>query len=435
MTTYLQLLRSNRSLTLLWLAQVISLMGDWFSTIVLSVLVVKYNPENSGLAVSGLLMARFIPPMLVSPLAGVIVDRFDRKRLMIASDLLRGSVVLLFLLAVGNPDRVWLIYVLSMAQFTLSAVFQPAQSSMIPNLVPPEQLVIANTLMSVTWSVMLAVGAVIGGLVGALFGIEVALLIDAATFLLAALLVVPITGYKGKAKAADAPGPEPGNRTFAEGIRFLRRTPGVAAVLMVKFGSSLGNVDTLMTIYATQLFALNLGNDVDGGQLTLGIMYSAFGLGAVLGPVILNQFSDGSVFTLRRMITLGFIGICLAWVGMGIAESLLVACLALVLRAMGGSVNWTYSSVLIQKSTPDAYLGRVFSMDMAAFYLATVASTLIHGSLIDAVGAQNARQVALATVLAGLVPLVVWSFLVRWLARRESAQFTELRHGLDGQSS
>ncbi|MBZ0292644.1 MAG: MFS transporter [Anaerolineae bacterium] len=419
MSKYIALLRNHPGFSLLWMAQVVSLLGDWFTTIVLSVLVVKYSPNNSGLAVSGLLLARFIPPMLISPIAGVLVDRFDRKLLLIMSNVLRAIVVLGFIATTHNADLLWLIYLLSVFQFILSAVFEPGQSALIPNLVPTESLVVANTLASVTWSVMLALGAVVGGVVGAVLGAEVALLIDSITFLVAALLIYQIKDYKGNAAAVSSDEHHQDDKSFREGLRFLRRRPGIASTLLVKFGSSLGNVDTLMTIYATQLFALNIWENVDGEQLALGIMYSAFGLGAILGPLVLNRLHDGSVPALRRMIVIGFLWVALAWVGLGLAQTLALVCLALVLRAMGGSVNWTYSSVIIQKSTPDAYLGRVFSMDMAAFYLATVTSTLIHGSLIDAVGVENARLVALGTVFIALIPLALWSYLVRWLAQRQ----------------
>lgn len=416
---YLGLLRENRGFSLLWLAQVVSLLGDWFSTITLSVLVVTYSPDNAGLAVSGLLLARFIPPMLISPVAGVLVDRFDRKNLLIASNFLRVIVVLLFIPATYDPGLLWLIYALSVAQFILSAVFEPGQSALIPSLVPQERLLVANTLVSVTWSVMLAFGAVVGGLVGAFLGAQTALLIDAATFLVAGLLIMQIRDVRpALADVPDAHGNMP-DKGFREGLRFLRRTPGVASALLIKFGSSLGNVDTLMTIYATQLFALNIAENVDGAQLSLGVMYSAFGLGAIMGPLLLNRFSDGRIPTLRRLIGVGFLWVMLAWVFLGLAQSLVIVCLALILRAMGGSANWTYSTVIIQRSTPDAYLGRVFSMDMAAFYLATVLSTLIHGSLIDAVGVENVRGVAFGTVVVALAMLIVWTVVTRRLAHHE----------------
>jgi MFS family permease len=409
MRSYSHLLRDNPDYARLWLAQVISLLGDWFDYITLSALVVAYSPDNKGLAISGLLLARAVPPMLISPFAGVLIDRFDRKRLLVWSNWLRAVVVLLLLLTTQGSQWLWLVYVLTIIQFSLSAVFEPGQSAIIPNLVASDDLVTANTLVSVTWSAMLAVGAVIGGFVGALFGASVALTIDAVTFVVAGLLVASIKTYKFK---AVQPHQAHTDTSFREGLRFLRRNRRAAAALLVKFGTSLGNIDTLLTIYGTQLFVLGIG-----GQLSLGIMYSAFGVGAVAGPILLNRFNDGSVAAMRRLIILGFIWVVLGWIALGSASSLLIVCAALVLRAMGGSANWTYSTVIIQKLVPDGYLGRMFSIDMGLFYLATVLSTVTHGSLVDALGQENIRLIAFGTTVVSLIPLLIWVVLTRRLER------------------
>jgi predicted MFS family arabinose efflux permease len=165
-----------------------------------------------------------------------------------------------------------------------------------------------------------------------------------------------------------------------------------------------------MAIFATQIFVLG-----EGGQLSLGIMYSAFGFGAILGPLMLNRFHRGAVAQLRRLIGIGYVAIVLGWLVLASADALVVVCIALILRAVGGSVNWTYSTVSIQKSVPDAYLGRVFSLDMAGFYLATVISTIVHGSLVDTIGSENVRVIALGTAVVSIIPLVVWAAVVRRL--------------------
>jgi MFS family permease len=185
---YIRLLRNNPDYARLWLAQVVSLLGDWFNTIVMSALVSKYS-GGSGLAVSAFLLARFIPPLVIGPFAGVLVDRFDRKRLLIFSDVSRALVVLLLLFAT-TPDTLWLIYVLTILQFALSSIFDPGRNAIMPSLLRQEDLVLANTLGSVTWSAMLAVGAIVGGVVAAIFGTSIALLIDATSFAISALLIV-----------------------------------------------------------------------------------------------------------------------------------------------------------------------------------------------------------------------------------------------------
>ena len=435
---YIRLLTNNPNFAKLWGAQVISLLGDWFNTIVLSTLVARYS-GGSGLAISLFLMSRFLPPLFVGPFAGVLVDRFDRKAILIYSDILRTGVVLLFLFA-ASPDRLWLIYVLTIIQFTISAIFEPGRSAILPALVSHQGLVLANTLSSITWSVMLAVGAIIGGIVGALFGPVIALTIDALTFAVAAFLIWTIDVPKDHIPVVEHDPDDSGS--LLDGLRYLRRNPAIAAVLLVKGGGSLGNIDTLMTIYATEIFVIGLN-----GQLSLGILYSSFGLGAIMGPLLLNRFNNGSVLRMAQLITIGFMLAVAGWVTISIGNTLLVIAIALVIRAMGGSANWTYSSVIIQKSVPDRLLGRVFALDYASFQLATVFTIIVHGTVIDflrsgvsstyalfdvsavmfasssidllsPVTAHDLRPLAIVTTIVSIVPLALWMGIMPRMKRR-----------------
>jgi MFS family permease len=435
MNEYLAVLRRRPGYLRLWIAQAVSLLGDWFTTIALSALVVRYS-NGSGLAVSGLLLARFLPPLLVGPFAGVLVDRLNRKMLLIISDSVRVVVVLGFLLATG-PENLWLIYLLSTIQFSFSSLFEPCRSALIPSLVEPDELVVANTLGSVTWSVMLAVGAVIGGAVTTLVGAPLALIIDASTFAISALLIASI-------RVASRPVTETHHESLSglhgliEGLRCVAVHPTTAAVLLVKLGGNIGNIDLLMVIYATQLFVIG-----ENGTGSLGLLYATFGVGAILGPLLLNRFNDHSVPRMRRLIVIGYICLALGWFLLGGAPTLTFAAFAIFVRAMGGSVYWTYSSVIIQKEVPDEYLGRVFSLDQTAFLLATVISAWATGLLIDHVGrgvgiqldtairmlstgqltylAQigGIRRIVIGTGIVSLIPLILWSLAIPWMDRKE----------------
>src|SRR5678815_4347597 len=180
MRDYFSLLQLRPQFRSLWLAQVISLMGDWFNTIASVIIVSRYSA--SGLAVGGLFLARALPPFLLSPVAGVVADRFARRTILILSDILRACIVLGFLL-VDRPGRLWLLYVLTVLQFSVSAFFEPARAALVPALVENKELLTANTLSSITWSAMLALGGAIGGLTASLFGVKVSLVVDALTFL------------------------------------------------------------------------------------------------------------------------------------------------------------------------------------------------------------------------------------------------------------
>lgn len=400
---YIRLLRENPDYTKLWLSRVISLLGDWFNLIVLSALINEYS-GNSGIAISLSLLARFLPALILGPYAGVLVDRFNRKRLMIYCDVLRTGLVLMYLFILAAPQYWQLIYPLLVAQFTCSAIFEPAQAALMPSLVRRDDLVLANTIGSITWSTMLAFGAIIGGVVSAVLGAEIALVFDAATFMVSALLITRIVVPPHTEIIADAIQTDDSGG-FWDGIRYLRQRPTVLLVTLVKGGSSIGNVDTLLTVFATQVFVL--GN---GGELSLGILYSTFGVGAFIGPLFLNRFHDGSVDRLRRLILVGFLTATLGWVLMGIASSLVVLALALFIRAIGGSINWTYSSAILQKTVQDQFLGRVFSVDFTLFQLVTVVSILSHGALVDLLGAEYLDTIAYGTCMISLLPLAGWFF-------------------------
>ncbi len=423
MNGYVQLLRHNVNFARLWLAQAISLLGDWFSTIALSTLVSHYT-NGSGLAVSALLLARFLPPLIVGPFAGVLVDRLNRKRLLIFSDVLRALIVCSFLL-VTDASRLWLIYALTVLQFSLSALFEPGRSAILPNLVATDDLVKANLLGSVTWSVMLAAGAAIGGLVAATLGTPTALLIDSSSFLLSALFIASIRWTPPirttnterspdravrRAEAAEA------QLGFVDGLRYVMKHPATAAALLIKLGGSIGSLDALLILYATKLFVLG-----ENGTGSLGIAYAAFGVGAVLGPLALERFNNGSVRAMRRLIIVGYACISVGWLLFSGAPSLLFLALAMLVKAMGSSVYWTYSSVIIQKVVPEKFLGRLFSLDLAGFQLATVISTIITGGVVEQVGIGGVRGVALASGLLSLLPLVLWVLALPWIERKDGS--------------
>ncbi len=410
MRSYIPFLRQNSNFTRLWFAQIISLFGDWFNIIALSALVAQYT-NKSGLAVSGLLLARVLPPFLVSPFAGVLVDRFDRKRLLIISDLLRTAIGISLLFAT-SADRLWIIYVATILQFVFSAIFEPARSAFLPALLPKEQLIKANTLSNITWSVMLAIGAMIGGIITAVFGTTTALIVDAASFGVSALILMTIHVHQNVEQHAHSATTPVAKTGFKDGLAYARSHPQIGIVLLVKFGLSVGNVDTLMIAYGTALFVMG-----ENGTGSLGLLYAAFGLGALLGPALLNRYNNGQVMTMRRLMIIGFVWVTIGWILLGLAPSLWFAALALIVRAMGGSATWTYSSTVIQMSTDNAYLGRMFSLDWAAYYLAVTVSTLITGRVLDAIGSMRAPQVALVTGVLSLMPLIGWVIAVRWVER------------------
>ncbi len=417
---YIRLISSNHEFAKLWAAQFISLLGDWFSTIVISVLLITYTEGTGyqGIAVSGFLIARMLPPLLMRPLAGVLADRFDRKLLLIVSDLLRALVVLGLLFASQSPDYLPLIYVFVIIQFLISSIFEPARNAIMPSILYRHQLVIGNTLSSVTWSAMLAIGAIIGGLVAEIFGTQMALLIDSMTFVLSAILVTMIAipeSPRSEIGQATRLAKDKSKRTFFDGIRYFLRHPETAWAIFVKGGLSVTSSDTLLIFYGTQVFILG-----DQGITSMAILWAAFGLGAIIGPLITNRFSDDSVRCLRRLCIVGFALIVIGWLLWGLAPSLELLTLAVIVRAMGGSINWTYSSVIIQQQVPDEYLGRMFSLDFAGFELVQSIGVLVVGFAIDAFGDGGMQAIVFASALAAVAPFLIWLRVVQMLEKNES---------------
>ena len=179
----------------------VSNLGDWFNLVASAA---RHRAlTDAGTAISFLFLVRFLPLFLMSPFAGVIADRFDRRQILLVTDLLRAVTVASFLL-VDRPERLWLLYVLTALQFVFSAVFYPAETALIPNVVDADDLVTANTLDSLTWSTMLAFGAMLGGLATAFLGVTVAFVLDALSFVVSAWFVsqVRLPAPRGRTQTA-----------------------------------------------------------------------------------------------------------------------------------------------------------------------------------------------------------------------------------------
>jgi len=183
---YAHLLRTNANFRRLWMAQIISEIGDWFYTLAIYTLLLQLTGQAGSVAMA--LVLQVLPQTFIGPAAGVVNDRIRRKRVMITADLARMTIVLAMLL-VRSRATVWLVYPLLLLETMMAAFFEPARSSVIPNITTREDLVLANTLSSTTWSMNLVLGATLGGVVGALLGRNAVFVMNAASFLISALLI------------------------------------------------------------------------------------------------------------------------------------------------------------------------------------------------------------------------------------------------------
>ncbi len=401
MAGYLQVLRANRNYRRLWYGQVVSQIGDWLDSVALFTLTL--NLTGSGQAVGLLFLAEFLPGAVVGPFAGVIVDRLPRKLVLIASDLGRALVVLLLLL-VREPADLWLLYLAVVAKVSLTAFFEPARSAILPALCSREELVAANAISGATWSAMLALGAALGGIVAGTLGVRTAFLLDAASFLLSAALIATVR--VPRRRAADRSGeperPAPYPRASAqgalsalrEGLHYVLTRHEVGWLTFSKAIWSLGGgVLLLLTLYGREIAPL--GRD---GAISIGLLYAARGVGTGIGPFLALRLGGSGQRFLRRSVAVAFFISAAGYLALSFVTTLPLAALCVLVAHIGGSIQWVFSTTLLQARAPDHLLGRIFATEYAALTLTTALSAYLTGVARDA----GATPAALAVALGGI---------------------------------
>jgi MFS family permease len=411
MNDYVLLLRRNVNYRNLWIARVISNLGDWFNLLASAALITQLT--GAGTALSYLFLARLLPFFVMSPIAGVFADRYERRAIMIAADILRAITVLGFLL-VRSADQIWLIYAVTVAQCVLSSLYTPAHSALISNIVPPEDLVTANALDGFSWSTMFALGALLGGIAASLFGTTVAFLIDSASFILSAVFVLRIHVNRRAGIGAGGHGSQGGFLQYVQGMSYLRSRPFVLGVALAKAAGALtwGAVNVMEIPIAQDIFPI-----MGRGSLTLGLLYCATGLGTGVGPLIVRRWVGRDVGGQLWAILGGLLALSVGILGLGFAPSIGWVLAAGFLRALGSGTVWVFSAAMLQSVVDDDYRGRVFSFEFAILTLAQSISTLWAGIGLDQFGL-GVQGVLRWTSLFALLISVVWLLFLFWSRER-----------------
>jgi len=411
--SYVILLGRNHRYRRFWLSGVISHMGNWFNYIAIFVLLTKLT--GSGNAISWFLIAKFLPTTILGPAAGVIADRLPRKAIMVVSDLLRVFIVLAFLL-VDSPEKVWLVYLLAFVQESVWTFHDPARRASVPNLCGPEELNVANALGGATWSIMLAFGAAAGGLITAFFNWQTAIVFDALTYIVSATIMTTIdlpAKVKTYREAAKGWRDFTGLNDIIEGGRYVAAHRDVAALLLVKSGWAIsGGILVLLTYFGENVFS---GFGEGSGS---GILYSFRGVGAAVGPIAAWYLLGETREAMYRAIGLSFFFASLAYIFFSQAQSLMLAVPFVFLGHLGGSVQWVFSTNLLQRVVPDNFRGRVFAAEMALLTLILSLSTWVTGTALDS--GIGPRTVALYLALLFIIPGTLWTTWVIINSRPET---------------
>jgi MFS family permease len=392
----------QRNFALLWFAGLISETGDWLLAIGLPVYV--YTLTGSALQTSGLFIAEFLPAVVLGSLAGVFVDRWDRKRTMIVASALQ-ALLLIPLLSVHSASGVWLVYAVAFLESILAQFFVPANSAMVPTLVSEDKVLAANSLMGVNNSLTRLVGAPAGGLVIGIWGAGAVVLLDAVSFGLAAVLIASI-GVQAAIRAV--PSPDAGAMVsvlgeWIEGLGLVRRTRSLLALLVIGSLASLSQ-GIFLVLYVVFVFRV-----LHGGAAEVGWIRGVQAIGGLGGSLLVGAF--GSRLPAPRLLALSLVGFGAAdlgiWNSQEIATGFLLPATLFVVAGIPGAGIGAALMTQLQMSVEDQYRGRIFGSFGTTSALLQLIGMVLAGTLGDALGVLpvlNAQ--GCIYVLAGLLTFV-----------------------------
>jgi MFS family permease len=284
MQDFTRLLQRNRNYRYTWIGQIVSEVGDHFNNV--AVLSLAIAATHNGAVVAGVMLARAIPAVLVGPLAGVLLDRFDRRRVMIASDLIRGCIALAFILAIGYKQT-WLLYLLSALLMAASPFFTSGRSAILPSIASEQELHTANSLTQTTSWMTLAVGAFAGGTAVAGFGYQLAFIFNSISFFVSAACIAKLRSVNGHFRAGNGSFDEttvarPWHE-YREGLGYMVKTPLILGIGLIAVGwaSGGGAAQVLFTLFSEMVFKR--------GAEGLGQLWGIAGIGLLIGGVIGNR--------------------------------------------------------------------------------------------------------------------------------------------------
>jgi MFS family permease len=414
LSAYFKIVRENRNFRLLWIAQIVSEIGDWLYSIAIYSLL--FELTGSARSVATALVLQVLPQFFIGPTAGVVNDRMSRKRVMILADIGR-SVVVLGMILVQSGDFVWLLYLLLFIETMMWAFFEPGRSAIIPNLTTSEpETLTANTLSSITWSFNLAFGATMGGLVAVWFGRNTVFVLNAISFLLSAYLLrririnEPHTSNTPPFRVRDLADFSP----ILEGVRYVRRDSRLLATLLVKAGLGLmGAHWVILPVFGERVFPVAL----DGlgprraGMLGMSLLMGARGVGALIGPLVGGYWAGQRQTRMRLGIFFGFLSVAAGYIALGLAPTLGWAVATVILAHAGGSLIWVFSTTMLQSQTKDRFRGRVFSADFGFLVITMSFVTYLAGIAIDA--GLSVQTLSVAVGVSAFLPAVLWLLALR----------------------
>jgi MFS family permease len=413
----------NRSFLRLWTGGLINDLGDW--TLLVALPVYVFQLTGSALVTSTVFVVELIPGLIAGQFAGVLVDRWDRRRILVVGGVVQAACLLPLLLA-DSADRLWIVYVVAAVQACLARLCAPAKAALIPSLVAPQELAAANSLSAVGDNLARLVGSPLGGLAIQLVGLPGVVAIDAVTYLASSALiagirvvpalVAPMAAAPAPAAppqtdvrepdrdAAEPPPRESFRAAWIDGIRTIRRDRRLTAVLGI---AALSQLSQGMFVVLFVVFVIDrLGGS--GGDV--GLIRGVQAIGGVLGGLLVGWL--GRRLSARALIGWGFVLFGLisltTWnlPSFTIAIGFYVGLFVLV--GIPGVATSTGLLTTVQTLTPPTHLGRVFATFETGAAAVAAVGVLVAGALADTFGVVAILDVqALIYVTCGVAALAV----------------------------
>ena len=404
------LLRRRPAFRLLWYGDIVSYLGDWLTYVAVSLLALAHG--DGLLVVAMVLVAHAAPHALLAPIAGSLVDRVDRRTVLIGTNVIR-TVLTLAMALLAWTDEVWALQAVLFVRVAVGAFFIPAQTAVLPRVVERDEIGLANALASGTWSVMFSVGVALGGLIAALVGPTLAILLDSLTFVGAAVILwrLPSILPEGGARGA---GPmtlvRELHHDLSEAWRFAWRDPQLLEAVLAK-------TPVLAATGGAWVLLNQLCEDLSwfgSTALTFGILQMVRGVGTAVGPLLEPRLaratSDRTSWRVTAWLTFAACA-ALAW-----TRDPVSLMLATFLWGCGIGANWVAATSRLQRIAPDRLMGRLSSIDFVALTAGETAA-----ALLGAVVGDQLHDASWATGVGVLMGLSLWAALQLLLRRRRRA--------------
>jgi MFS family permease len=411
--SFLTLLRTNRNYRFTWSGQVVSEIGDNFNNI--AVFSLALANTGSGLVVAGILLSRGFMVLPAGPVAGVLLDRLDRKKIMIASDLARAAIAILFLFAIPQ-GRTWLLFLLSGLLMFASPFFTSGRAAILPSIATKDELHTANSLTQLTQWTTVTIGSFLGGATVGGFGYRIAFLFNAFSFLFSAACISRLKiegGFRAERSVSTQETLSEDKvarpwHEYKEGLRYMRSSPLILGIGMVAVGWATGGgaAQILFSLFGEKVF-----NRGSGG---IGVIWGCAGIGLMTGAVLANHFGRKMSFKLyKRTISICYVVHGGSYILFSQAPSFGWALVWIAMSRAAVAVSSVLNTSQLLRHVGNDYRGRVFSTIETWTWMTMLVSMGITGGIADHV---NPRTIGVWSGVLSSTTAIFWGW-ANWAGR------------------